>query len=459
MLKVKLINEKTPLKIKMVAKFPNVVLANLQDKVVNPSVNEQIINADFGYDGLNNVTINPVTKDIDSDIKPENIKNGIDILGVTGSLEEPKEEEEKSVALDMLSGNQIIMPTENKVLSKVTIEKPSTLISDNIKNGVNIGGVTGNFIGSKYAPRAISFRDYTGTELDYELANLDTSNIANMSYMFYGCTNIANLDLSNFDTNNCNLMTGLFYNCKNIKNLDLSNFDTSKATRLDYMFYYCEKLTSLDLSNFDTSNCTLMYDMFERCSNLKTLDLSNFNTSKVERMNTMFSWCSSLTSLDLSNFDISNCTTIASMFSNCANLETIKINSFNTSKVTNLNSTFNNCMKLDTIPQLNGNNINNLSSSFFNCYNLTNFNGITNLGQAYKTTQSANYGNYKLDLSKSTKLTEQSIINILNNLYDIATKGCNTQSVILGSTNLAKLTSTEGQQALAQAQQFGWSIS
>ena len=85
--------------------------------------------------------------------------------------------------------------------------------------------------------------------------------------------------------------------------------------------------------------------------------------------------------------------------------------------------------------------------------------GFQNLGQAYKTTQSANYAYYKLDLSKQTKLTEQSLINVLNNLYDIATKGCKVQQVILGSTNLAKLVSEEGQQALTNAQTKGWTVS
>ena len=332
---------------------------------------------------------------------------------------------------DVTDKESAIVNVPTKTLGTKTITANGTYKAsdDNLDGYSEVEVDTG-----KYAPRAkISFENYTGTELDYELANLDTSNIT--------------------------LMNSMFSNCKNLTSLDVSNFDTSKVTRLDYMFNYCEKLTSLDVSNFDTSNCTAMYDMFERCSNLKTLDLSNYDTSKVDRMNQMFYFCSSLISLNLSNFNTSNVTTMASMFSNCANLETMKINSFDTSKVTNLSSTFNNCMKLDTIPQLNGNNINNLSSSFFNCNNLTNFNGITNLGQAYSTSQSANYSYYKLILSSCTKLTEQSLINILNNLYDIATKGCNTQSVVLGSTNLAKLTSDEGQLALDNAATKGWAVS
>lgn len=54
-----------------------------------------------------------------------------------------KPEQEKTVDLSMASGNQVISPDSEKVLSSVTVNKPSTLISDNIKKDVNIGGVVG----------------------------------------------------------------------------------------------------------------------------------------------------------------------------------------------------------------------------------------------------------------------------------------------------------------------------
>lgn len=54
-----------------------------------------------------------------------------------------KPEQTKTVDLSMASGNQIISPDSGKVLSSVTINKPSTLIPDNIKKDVNIGGVVG----------------------------------------------------------------------------------------------------------------------------------------------------------------------------------------------------------------------------------------------------------------------------------------------------------------------------
>ena len=159
---------------------------------------------------------------------------------------------------------------------------------------------------------------------------------------------------------------------------------------------------------------------------------------------------------ELPQLDTSNVTNMSDMFNSCNKLTTIP--QLNTSNVANMSDMFSGCNKLTTILQLNGEKLTNINYVFRSCSSLENFNGLINLGQAYSTTTSANYGNYRLDLSDSKSLTEQSIINILNNLYDIATKGCKTQTVTLGATNLAKLTSTEGQQALASAQSKGWNV-
>lgn len=55
-----------------------------------------------------------------------------------------KTEQTKTEALSMASGDQVVIPDSNCVLTKVTITKPNTLISDNIKSNVDIGGVIGN---------------------------------------------------------------------------------------------------------------------------------------------------------------------------------------------------------------------------------------------------------------------------------------------------------------------------
>lgn len=62
---------------------------------------------------------------------------------ITGTLEVPAAEE-RIVELSMPSGNQVILPTSGKVMSKVTVQKPATLLPENIKKDVVIGGVTGS---------------------------------------------------------------------------------------------------------------------------------------------------------------------------------------------------------------------------------------------------------------------------------------------------------------------------
>lgn len=231
--------------------------------------------------------------------------------------------------------------------------------------------------GGKYAPRYISFRDYTGTELTEELAELDTSNITNMNYMFQACYKLISLDVSNFNTSN--------------------------VTNMYQMFNSCSKIASLDLSNFDTSNVTIMANMFTSCSNLTSLNLDGFDTSKVTNMRYMFQQCKAITDL----------------------------------------------------PELSAESVTNIDSMFLSCNGLTNFGGLKDLGKAYLTTQSANSAGYRLMLTSSTLLTHDSLMNIINNLYDIKTKGCNTQALTLGATNLAKLTEEE----IAIATNKGWTVS
>ena len=232
---------------------------------------------------------------------------------------------------------------------------------------------------------------------------------------------------------------------------EIPQIDTSSVTNMSSMFNGCSSLKTIPQLN--TSSVTNMSSMFNGCINLATIP--QLDTSSVTNMTYMFSNCTSLATIP--QIDTSSVTNMSSVFSNCVHLATIP--QLDTSSVTNMTYMFSDCARLATIPQLDGGKLTSVAYIFNNCKSLENFNGIINLGQAYLTTQSANYSNYKLVLSNSTKLTEQSIINILNNLYDIKTKGCNTQQVILGATNLAKLTSTEGQTALTNATAKGWTIS
>ena len=157
------------------------------------------------------------------------------------------------------------------------------------------------------------------------ISYLNTSEMTDMSDMFYNCKKLQSLDVSNFNTAKVNYMNGMFYNCRKLQSLDVSNFNTAKVENIRYMFDGCEKLQSLNVSNFNTAKVEYMKSMFFSCYNLQSLDLSNFNTENVTTMEDMFYNCGNLQSLDLSNFNTAKVTDMSNMFRVCGNLKAIYV--------------------------------------------------------------------------------------------------------------------------------------
>ena len=53
-------------------------------------------------------------------------------------------------------------------------------------------------------------------------------------------------------------MKCMFYGCSELKELNLNNFNTNNVTDMNYMFYGCSSLKELNLNNFNTNNVTNM---------------------------------------------------------------------------------------------------------------------------------------------------------------------------------------------------------
>ena len=228
--------------------------------------------------------------------------------------------------------------------------------------------------------------------------------------------------------------------------------DTSNVTSMNYMFNYCQELKTIP--KYNTSNVTDMSYMFGSCPKLQTIP--QMDTSNVTNMSNIFSGCMLLEEIPVLN--TSKVTNFSSAFSNCRKITAIP--QLDTSNATTMSNMFNYCQELIAVPQLDASSATNVSYAFNVCNELTTLGGLKDLGKAYLTTRSANYTSYKLDLSRSTKLTYDSLMNVINNLYDIASIGVQPQQLVLGSTNLAKLEATEeGQQAILNAQNKGWSVS
>ena len=232
-----------------------------------------------------------------------------------------------------------------------------------------------------------------------DMSKLDTSNVANMPYMFYGCGSLTALDLSSFDTSKVTDMYGMFYNCGALTTLNLSSFSTGNVTDMCDMFNGCGALTALDLSSFDTrnvksmkwmfNNCTAlaslslpsfdtrnvtdMYGMFYNCEALTALDLSSFDTRNVKSMYGMFYNCGALTALDLSSFDTRSVTDMQNMFYGCRSLASLNLSAFNTESVTEMYGMFNGCGALTALDlsSFDTRNVTDMISMFNGCGSLT----------------------------------------------------------------------------------------
>lgn len=139
-------------------------------------------------------------------------------------------------------------------------------------------GLVGSATSSLFGPE-----DARGQYLKIDLSGLNTSNITDMSDMFWACTLLREVDLTGIDTSNVTDMSAMFRGCGDLIQLDLLGFDTAKVTDMSYMFFECYEFSELDVSSFVTSNVTDMGHMFANCRYLKKLtvgpgwDRSNAN--------------------------------------------------------------------------------------------------------------------------------------------------------------------------------------
>ena len=251
-----------------------------------------------------------------------------------------------------------------------------------------------------------SFRTYTPTSLNrffYNLTKLktitgleylNTENVTDMGYMFYGCSALTSLDVTHFNTAKVTNMSYMFSSCVALTSLDVTKFNTANVTDMSGMFSGCKTLTSLDVSKFNTVNVTNMNYMFVRCSRLTSLDVTNFNTEKVTNMRGMFFGCVALTSLDVTKFNTEKVTIMGGMFSGCKALTSLDVTKFNTEKVTIMGGMFSGCQALTTIyasDKFVTGQVTDGSNMFSNCTNLKGFIDCKN--NSDKTDHT--YANYK----------------------------------------------------------------
>ena len=153
--------------------------------------------------------------------------------------------QEKSVALNMSGGDQEITPDNGyDGFTKVTLLRPVTFVPENIKSGVSIGGITGNYVGSAIQNNLDGLVDNTITTFTMPQGKTKVR-----SYLFQNNTALTYADLQGAT----NIETYAFYGCTNAEIILPSTLTNIGA----YAFYTAVKSSAPMELNCPNASCTI----------------------------------------------------------------------------------------------------------------------------------------------------------------------------------------------------------
>ena len=160
-----------------------------------------------------------------------------------GQVMEVLATEERTVELSMPSGNQVILPTSSKGMRKVTIQKPDTLLPENIKKDVVIGGVTGALL----APPTGPYIEYTSLDSSGRVFTAKFRGTIVPEYAFAYLAELTSVDMPD---NVIAIGDNGFYRCPKLSLTSLPSGITSLG---DYVFRDCPRLALTSLPSGITS--------------------------------------------------------------------------------------------------------------------------------------------------------------------------------------------------------------
>lgn len=225
--------------------------------------------------------------------------------------------------------------------------------------------------------------------------------------------------------------------------------DFSECSDLSYVFSSCDNLNNINLVNIKATNMSHLFS-----NNTSLTNIISLNTSNATDIGNCFATCSSLVTIPL--LDTHNVIKMDYLFTQNKKLQSIP--QLVTTNLEDASYMFYYCEKLESVPLLDFGSVRNANRIFGYCNSLTELGGLQNFKP------SVSYGFFE----NAPNLTVDSLMNVINNLYDWSgnTNGyaslnngkrvyfSTSHYLKFGQTNLDKLTPEQ----IAVATAKGWTL-
>ena len=203
--------------------------ATFQTKTINPSVTEQTYTPDTGKDGFSSVTVKAVDNTIDANIQAGYIKEGVTILGVTGTFE----------------GSATDQPTAGK----------SSIVINATAGGKGLAGVTVTITNTEDS--SVSFTGTTDANgRFYQQVNAGTYTVSVSDNGDYITPDAQTIEASINEANYCYMVYRTLSVTYGVK-IDLANSNPETSVT------YTDDAVGFDKSYMDFTNDTFVYGSWQ----------------------------------------------------------------------------------------------------------------------------------------------------------------------------------------------------
>lgn len=168
---------------------------------------------------------------------------------------------------------------------------------------------------------------YLENPKELDLTDIDVSEIKDFNSLFFHLSNLEKIDISGWNTSNAKNFVNFFAECFDLKEIiGVEDLDTSEVVDLTNVFYQCQSLENLDVSSWQTNKVESLTGFVNHCKKLKTIKgIENWNYENLKWVTCAFADCP-LLDIDLSKWDFNKCSNLKfklnhEMFNESPNLQ------------------------------------------------------------------------------------------------------------------------------------------